>query len=282
MRATLRLGSRGADVVAWQQVIGVEPDGAFGPLTDYATRAWQDLHGLTVDGIVGPKTWAVAESTVPTSAGPTPRAVDGIWPSVAAAFAPFSVPLEGSVPWLYLDVRGLVTTAIGVLVDPVERALALPLVRPDGSPATREEIAAAWSLVKLRPELARQGHLAAERVTSLRLTPDGIESVTLAKLRTHVAALVQRFPELPTWPAPAQLAVLSLAWACGTSFSFPRLEAHLRTGAFSAAVGEVDIRSEGNPGVVPRNTANRKLLLEAAEACRVGRDPSVLLYPTRG
>lgn len=58
--STIRMGSKGADVVAWQKIIGVTPDGDFGPQTRAATIAWQKAHHLDPDGVVGPKTWAAA------------------------------------------------------------------------------------------------------------------------------------------------------------------------------------------------------------------------------
>lgn len=54
---TLRLKSRGADVVTLQKKLNLQADGIFGPLTDEAVREFQKNNGLTVDGIVGPKTW---------------------------------------------------------------------------------------------------------------------------------------------------------------------------------------------------------------------------------
>ena len=57
---TIKIGSRGPDVVAWQHIIGTTPDGVFGAITDKITRDWQTQRGLVADGIVGPKTWAVA------------------------------------------------------------------------------------------------------------------------------------------------------------------------------------------------------------------------------
>jgi len=57
---TIRMGSKGPDVVAWQKIIGVTPDGDFGPKTRAATIAWQKAHHLDPDGVVGPKTWAAA------------------------------------------------------------------------------------------------------------------------------------------------------------------------------------------------------------------------------
>lgn len=62
-RSTIRFGSRGADVTAWQNIIDVTRDGIFGVNTEIRTRAWQEQHGLQADGIVGPKTWAKAGVT---------------------------------------------------------------------------------------------------------------------------------------------------------------------------------------------------------------------------
>lgn len=56
--STIKLGSRGADVVTLQKRLNLQPDGIFGLLTDEAVREFQKANGLTVDGIVGAKTWA--------------------------------------------------------------------------------------------------------------------------------------------------------------------------------------------------------------------------------
>lgn len=61
--ATIRQGSKGADVLAWQNIIGVKGDGTFGAGTTAATKKWQTLHGLLADGIVGPKSWSAALGT---------------------------------------------------------------------------------------------------------------------------------------------------------------------------------------------------------------------------
>ena len=66
---------------------------------------------------------------------------------VRRSFVAFSGPLEGVIPYMYADVRGLVTTAIGILIDPMSYALALPWVRRDGSPATPGEIVEDWHRV---------------------------------------------------------------------------------------------------------------------------------------
>jgi peptidoglycan hydrolase-like protein with peptidoglycan-binding domain len=85
LRLTLREGSTGADVVKWQNVLGVPADGKFGPKTKAATIAWQRSRGLVADGIVGPKTWEMASApVVPISAIPRPDVIPPItsaWPA---------------------------------------------------------------------------------------------------------------------------------------------------------------------------------------------------------
>jgi len=62
---TLRLGSKGADVVRLQQLLAVQPaDGVFGPQTEQVVKTWQTRNGLEADGVVGSKTWAAIIKTL--------------------------------------------------------------------------------------------------------------------------------------------------------------------------------------------------------------------------
>lgn len=229
--------------------------------------------------------------------------------SVRSAFVGFSAAYEGVVPHLYLDVKSLVTTAIGNLVDPIGMALGLPFVRPDGVLATPDEIRAEWELVKARgatttvqdpdwtddagnvhqgeirtvflhgPPNPSSGGMAFRKVTALRLTPAGIEQVVTRKLDEMDRHLRKRFVHYDTWPADAQLATLSMSWACGPAFRFPRLEAALMAGDFKTASEECRIDETGNPGVKPRNLANRTLY-ENADWVVVGDlDVDTLYWP---
>ena len=54
----LKVGSRGEDVKAVQQFLGLGADGIFGKGTEQAVKDFQSLNGLTADGLVGKGTWA--------------------------------------------------------------------------------------------------------------------------------------------------------------------------------------------------------------------------------
>jgi peptidoglycan hydrolase-like protein with peptidoglycan-binding domain len=74
MAATIRKGSKGADVTKWQAAIGAKPiDGIFGAGTETATKTWQRNHGLVADGIVGAKSWATVEGARAPTAAAAPR-----------------------------------------------------------------------------------------------------------------------------------------------------------------------------------------------------------------
>jgi len=86
---TLRQGSIGEDVKAWQAILGVMPDGKFGLATLAATKKWQAAHGLTANGIVGPDTWAKASELTGAGGAPVPP------PSAVAAAASSSPAQRG-------------------------------------------------------------------------------------------------------------------------------------------------------------------------------------------
>jgi GH24 family phage-related lysozyme (muramidase) len=207
-----------------------------------------------------------------------------MYDSVRSNFISFTTGFEGSVPYMYLDVKGLVTTGIGNLIDPVGLALPLPFVRKsDSSPAPQSEITAEWNKIKAMTSLARQGANTAAGVTSLMLTADSITSLVLSKLDSNVATLktTPAFSSFETWPADAQLGLLSMAWALGASFaaSWPMFTAAVGQGDWSAAASNCQISTAGNPGVAPRNAADVQLFTNAAAVNAAGSDPTVLWYP---
>lgn len=191
-------------------------------------------------------------------------------PEVAAQFPGFTERFEGHCSWLYCDVKGLVTTGRGNLVDaspgpnPEASALVLPWLNADGSGASHSDIEAAWHAVKARQDLKLHGGGAYKLLTTIRLSEAAIDALTTSKMLEMESELKARFAGWEDMPAPAQLGVLSMAWACGPAFHFPKFEAALRAGDFYTCALECRMDETGNPGLIPRNAANRALFLKAA------------------
>lgn len=188
-------------------------------------------------------------------------------PELKARWVAFNAPFEGRVRWMYLDIKGLVTTGVGNLIDPVEYALALPWKRGGervGPSVIRDE----WERVKGDTRLAQAGYIAAGTVTTLRLDDPDIDALVLAKLGANHAVLQRRFPEIDAWPLEAQMAVHSMAWAMGPGFprTWPRFSAACDVRNWASAAAECWIPDDKNPGLHPRNVKNRELLKAASNA----------------
>lgn len=60
----IKYGSTGKAVKVWQMILGVDPDGEFGPITRTATIQLQKSAGLLQDAEVGSDTWAAGLKTL--------------------------------------------------------------------------------------------------------------------------------------------------------------------------------------------------------------------------
>jgi hypothetical protein len=208
-----------------------------------------------------------------------------MYPSVQSYFRAFNEPFEGAIPYMYLDVKGLVTVGVGNLIDPLDAATVLPFRfkhKPE-LPASKDQIAAEWHRLKCDPSLAMKGHLACERLTLLELSNDAIDTLIEQRLSSNEALLKHQEPfhDFDTWPADAQLALLSMAWAVGPSGlkSFPKFSAACQRHDFETAALESRLRETGNPGVIPRNRANFALLTNASVALNSHFESAQLHYP---
>src|SRR5271165_5756769 len=202
-------------------------------------------------------------------------------PAVRASFVAFTVPFEGSVSWMYLDILGLVTTGRGNLIDPVSQALGLPWKQTSGgnfgADATQDQIVAEWTRVKGLQVMAKGGGYAFSKVTTLRLHPDDVDALTFAKADEMWAKLLVRFPGLASWPCDAQLGVLSMAWAMGPMFAFPHFAQAANDPAGPDFVKmSVECIMTKPPVPAARNAANVNLFLNASRAA----DPDVLYWPS--
>lgn len=76
-RPMLSLGAEGQLVKEAQELLGIEADGEFGPITDTAVRAFQVLNNLEVDGVIGPETWPMLGEPLAPPSGPVYRSLVG-------------------------------------------------------------------------------------------------------------------------------------------------------------------------------------------------------------
>jgi len=198
-----------------------------------------------------------------------------MFPSVESSFPAFSTKFEGRIPYMYLDILGLVTVGVGNLIDPVEAAQALPFcfknragISTPGSPATQDQITQEWQTLKNTPGLATKGYTACEPITQLELSDDAIDALILGRLVQNEGFLKRQpwFQNFDAWPADAQLALLSMAWAMGPGGpgGFPNFRAACQKLDFSTAAAECKMNEAGNPGLIPRNQANVSLFSNAA------------------
>jgi hypothetical protein len=217
-----------------------------------------------------------------------------MFPAVQSTFPAFSAKFEGRVPFMYLDVLGLVTVGVGNLVDPVALAQALPFrfknkpgITAPGSGATPNQIAAEWQTLKNDTSLATRGFTACEPITQLELTDDAIDSLILGRLSNNEGFLKRQqwFQDFDSWPADAQLGLLSMAWAMGPGGpgAFPNFRAACQKLDFNTAAAECKMNEAGNPGLVPRNQANFTLFSNAAlvlaGSSQGGFQDATLYYP---
>ena len=217
-----------------------------------------------------------------------------MYPSVQSQFRAFNEPFEGAIPYMYLDVLGLVTVGVGNLIDPVTVATALPFrfktkpgIATPGALATKDQITAEWQKLKSNTGLAHQGHLACAPITDLELDQAGIDAVIAQRLAQNESYLKRQppFKDYDTWPADGQLAVLSMAWAMGPAgvVNFHHLCASCATMDFKTAATQCKMNEQGNPGLIPRNKANCTLLSNAAAVIAgeetLGYRRSTLYYP---
>jgi len=192
-------------------------------------------------------------------------------------FTAFTVAFEGATRWMYLDVKGLVTTGDGNLIDSVAAAQALPWRHGIGGDyATPAEVAAAWNRVKASQDkkLIGGGNAYWQNLTDLRLDDDGIRQLVQSKLESNEAILKKRFPNYELWPADAQLGLLSMAWAMGPNFNYPKFQSAVNqlVPDFAEAARQSHMSDAGNPGLVPRNAANLALFNAAADTLRNNLD----------
>lgn len=184
--------------------------------------------------------------------------------SVKDLWLPMNAPLEGRCPFMYSDIRGLVTCAVGILIDPPQEALKIPWKRRDGSVASSADILAEFRRVKNTPGAGKLGVKYWETSAQLHLTQVDMEAVILEKLTLFDHILNQRISNWNQFPADAQFATLSMSWAMGPYFVYPHWMEAALAGRWDICAKECYIPDDENPGLVPRNKMNREMFLLAS------------------
>ncbi|WP_019074670.1 peptidoglycan-binding protein [Streptomyces hokutonensis] len=193
-----------------------------------------------------------------------------MYQSVWDSFIPFSAPLEGRIQFMYLDVKSLVSTGVGNLLDaddpqhfgtnpkPLPDIFTLDWYDKDTlAPATRAEIIQEYKTVK-NSNTAHATIGQKEAITRLRISNASIDDLVRNKLSQFEQYLRGRtdFEELEDWPADAQLGLFSMAWGLGPAFKFPKFQAAAQQRDWLVMAGESKMTETGNPGVIPRNVRN--------------------------
>jgi GH24 family phage-related lysozyme (muramidase) len=292
-------------------------DGKVGPLTIQAVKNFQQQNGLVVDGIAGPKTLAAlgfagADTVSASPSAPPPSSkgkkgklgkthtvlgtpatadhtteamlssVEGLRPIVLSNFTDFTTKFEGYTPYMYTDVKGLVTTGIGNLIDNGTSgpALGLNWKHANGTPATQAEIDAAWHTVKSAWPGVQS--TACQKLTDLRLDKEDIAKLVAMKLKENHEILRSKYPGYVKWPADAQMGLHSMAWAMGPAFNFPAFTTAVNKPIpdFADAAIQSHMNDKGNPGLVPRNQANKIMFTNAAQVLAKKANPDVLYWPS--
>ncbi len=229
--------------------------------------------------------------------------------SVGDGFIQVTKDHEGIVPWPYLDVKGLVTTAVGNLIERVDSSV----LNKDGSPtfkttgvptdnffdqpwknasgnlATRAEMQAAWDAVKARQDLAHLGggNPAFAALTSIRLGPPGVGVNTITpEIRAFVDHTLTDFehtlkngvPNFDQLRADAQFALFEHAWAVGPALDgWPHLRAALTSNPPDYKTALVEDHQVGV--TAQRAEMTRQLWQNAIDAEAQNLDPERLFYP---
>jgi GH24 family phage-related lysozyme (muramidase) len=217
--------------------------------------------------------------------------------SVRDIWTEFNAPLEGRLPFMYLDIKGLVTTGVGNLIDTTgppplrpptdsERAASHELARQlawqtsDGSLASPDQVDAEWDQIKARLDQARFGGGTFKQFATLFLSDDEIDRLVFGKLDQMESVLKGRepFAGFDDFPADAQLGLLSMSWGMGPMFNFPNFQGFVEAGDWNSAATECRFQPDTGT-ITTRNDRDQQLFRNAAGVIDQGLDRDALVWP---
>jgi hypothetical protein len=207
--------------------------------------------------------------------------------TVTDAFAKTQAAWEGEADVMYTDVLGLVTTAIGYLIDDKSGpngygpALTIPWVhKSDGQPATRDEIIQDWQTVKNAHNQSGGFDLPNDKkITQLKIPENVIQDLTASRMASNEKELLKSLPGFANFPADAQMAIHGMAWAMGAAFvpayGFQAFADAANRGDWAAAKANSAFK-----GAAPKRKAAHDQMFDNAAAVVANKlDPDKLWYP---
>lgn len=209
-------------------------------------------------------------------------------PAAQEGFIALTTNLEGYTPFMYLDIKGYVTTGIGNLIENLSTHTPGGAYSPfkmkwrrksDNEYATHEEIQAEWDQIKARQEHKLKGGFFYKQFATLYLDDEAIAEIVDNVAKQFEGTLRSRFANWDSFPADAQVATMLVAWAYGPGFGSGQglgvLVHALNNSAFATAASVFPKSAL----TVDRNAAV-KLLYQNADVVVVNRlDTDLLYYP---
>ena len=140
---------------------------------------------------------------------------------------------QNPITWMYLDSIGLVSTGVGILIDPLEQnKTKVTFYQPGGDGtagaqrAADDEVKKEFDFVKSKAAAGGDGkwkpmpgfadYRVFEPLTRLRLRASDLQSTSLKIVVSADATVRNLFgPDYDTWPADVQVAVVQMAYAGG-------------------------------------------------------------------
>lgn len=219
-----------------------------------------------------------------------------------------SSPNEGiRIPsYMYEDILGLVTTGMGNLIENpatqptqanpstqgtiTDEGLNAGWTHANGSLASPDEIRAEFANIKRAWTAGKWYGLGGfnangRSIATLWLPDTAVKRLIFSKLAAFASNLKAQFPAWDSFPADAQMALLSMSWAKGSSFQgWPKFKAAVNASppSWLNASAESYIYGPNHSiisAIIPRNDANARMFANADGVDKQGRDPSVLYFP---
>jgi hypothetical protein len=129
---------------------------------------------------------------------------------------------EGVTRHMYLDEKGLVTTAIGNLIEPKDRAYGFKWRRiSDGQSALRPDIDQEWQQIKAKQEFKSKGGGFYRQFATILLDDSEVEAIFANRASSFENSLKTSphlkpyFKDFDTFPSVAQIGILFWCWATG-------------------------------------------------------------------